>query len=118
MSTTEKPGIRLRFFRNVRSAKWRNLYEENHRAQGRDRPADERVPRALQQLRFRPQRLIPYPAALPRFVPGRTRPPRPHLNRRNPAMKKITVRKAGTVRLTSVSHALYSSCTGGSLHNA
>ena len=51
MSTTEKPGIRLRFFRNVRSAKWRN-----------------------------------------------------------PAMKKITVRKAGTVRLTSVSHALYSSC--------
>ena len=33
-------------------------------------------------------------------------------------MKKITVRKAGTVRLTSVSHALYSSCTGGSLHNA
>ena len=31
-------------------------------------------------------------------------------------MKKITVRKAGTVRLTSVSHALYSSC--GSVRNA
>jgi hypothetical protein len=27
-------------------------------------------------------------------------------------MKKITVRKAGTVRLTSVSHPLYSSCGG------
>ena len=51
MSTTEKPGILLRFFQNVRSAKWRN------------RP-----------------------------------------------MKKITVRKTGTVRLTSVAHALYSSC--------
>jgi len=25
-------------------------------------------------------------------------------------MKKITVRKAGTVRLTSVAHALYTSC--------
>jgi hypothetical protein len=25
-------------------------------------------------------------------------------------MKKITVRKAGTVRLTSVSHPLYTSC--------
>ena len=25
-------------------------------------------------------------------------------------VKKITVRKAGTVRLTSVSHALYTSC--------